>query len=60
LVTIVATTIAGLGFVGLRVATGSIWLPVVVHAVLNMTMASFSRLACRGIPVQPAGYSPPD
>jgi membrane protease YdiL (CAAX protease family) len=60
LVTIVATTIAGLGFVGLRVATGSIRLPVVVHAVLNMTMASFSRLACRGIPVQPAGYSPPD
>jgi membrane protease YdiL (CAAX protease family) len=45
LVTIAVTTLAGLGFVALRMATGSIWVPVVVHALLNITMALFARVA---------------
>ena len=45
LLTIALTTLAGFGFVALRIATGSIWVPVVVHALLNITMALFARLA---------------
>lgn len=44
-VTVVATTVAGAFFVWLRVATGSIWAPVAVHATINMTMALFARAA---------------
>ena len=44
-VTVVATTAAGAFLVWLRVETGSIWAPVAVHAAVNMTMASFVRLA---------------
>jgi membrane protease YdiL (CAAX protease family) len=44
-VTVVATTLAGAFFVWLRVSTGSIWAPVAVHAVINMTMALFARAA---------------
>ncbi|CAN5810589.1 CPBP family intramembrane metalloprotease [soil metagenome] len=43
--TIAVTTLAGFGFVALRIATGSIWVPVVVHALLNITMALFARAA---------------
>ncbi len=46
-VTVVATTVAGAGLVWLRMDTGSIWVPVVVHSVLNMTMAVFARGASR-------------
>lgn len=45
LLTIALTTLAGLGFVALRIETGSIWVPVVVHALINITMALFARLA---------------
>ncbi len=45
LVTIAVTTLAGFGFVALRMTTGSIWVPVVVHALLNITMALFARAA---------------
>lgn len=45
LATIALTTLAGFGFVALRMATGSIWVPVVVHALLNITMALFARAA---------------
>jgi len=45
MITIIATTIAGAGLVWLRIETGSIWIPVAVHAGLNMTMATFSWLA---------------
>lgn len=45
LLTIALTTMAGFGFVALRIATGSIWVPVVVHALLNITMAVFARIA---------------
>lgn len=45
LATIAVTTLAGLGFVALRITTGSIWVPVVVHALLNITMALFARAA---------------
>lgn len=44
-VTIVATTVAGAGLVWLRMATGSIWAGVAVHAAINMTMAVFARKA---------------
>lgn len=45
LATIAVTTLAGFGFVALRITTGSIWVPVVVHALLNITMALFARTA---------------
>lgn len=45
LLTIAFTTLAGFGFVFLRITTGSIWVPVVVHAFLNITMAVFARIA---------------
>lgn len=45
MLTIVFTTLAGFGFVALRITTGSIWAPVVVHALLNITMALFARMA---------------
>lgn len=49
LVTVIATTIGGAGLVWLRMQTGSIWVPVVVHAGLNMTLAIFARLAGRRV-----------
>lgn len=48
-VTVVATTVAGAGLVWLRMETGSIWAPVAVHALLNMTMAIYARLAAKRI-----------
>jgi membrane protease YdiL (CAAX protease family) len=45
LITVIATTIAGAGLVWLRIETGSIWVPVAVHAGINMTMAVFARVA---------------
>ena len=48
LITVIATTIAGAGLVWLRIETGSIWVPVAVHAGINMTMAVFARLAGNG------------
>lgn len=42
-ITVLATTLAGAFFVWLRIMTGSIWVPVVVHAGINMTMAAFAR-----------------
>ena len=45
--TVVATTAAGAFLVWLRVETGSIWVPVAVHAGVNMTLAIFARLATR-------------
>jgi membrane protease YdiL (CAAX protease family) len=50
LVTVIATTIAGAGLVWLRIETGSIWVPVAVHAGINMTMAVFAWLAGRPAP----------
>jgi membrane protease YdiL (CAAX protease family) len=46
-ITVVATTAAGAFLVWLRVETGSIWVPVAVHAGVNMTLAIFARLATR-------------
>lgn len=45
--TVVATTFAGLFLVWLRIETGSIWAPVAVHATVNMTMATMARRAGR-------------
>ncbi len=45
LITVIATTIVGAGLVWLRIESGSIWIPVAVHAGLNMTMAVFARMA---------------
>lgn len=45
--TIVATSVAGLFLVWLRLETGSIWASVAVHAAINMTMAVFARFATR-------------
>lgn len=47
LTTVIATTIAGAALVWLRMETGSIWVPVVVHAGMNMTLAVFARLAAK-------------
>jgi len=47
LITVVATTVAGLFLVWLRIETGSIWASVAVHAGINMTMALFARYAGR-------------
>lgn len=44
-VTVVAMTVAGAFLVWLRIKTGSIWAPVAVHAVANITMALFARHA---------------
>jgi membrane protease YdiL (CAAX protease family) len=44
-ITVVATTAAGAFLVWLRIETGSIWVPVAVHAGVNMTLATFARLA---------------
>lgn len=44
-VTVVATTAAGALLVWLRIETGSIWVPLAVHAGVNMTLATFARLA---------------
>lgn len=52
--TVVATTVAGAGLVWLRIETGSIWVPVAVHSVLNMTMALFARIAARRTHLRPA------
>ena len=51
-ITVVATTVAGAALVWLRVETGSIWVPVAVHAGVNMTMAVFARAAARRRPAQ--------
>lgn len=53
-VTVVATTIAGVFLVWLRIETGSIWAPVAVHASVNMTMALFARAAGRRLLTTPA------
>ena len=45
LITVMATTAAGAFLVWLRLETGSIWVPVAVHAGVNMTLATFARLA---------------
>jgi membrane protease YdiL (CAAX protease family) len=47
LATIVATSVAGLFLIWLRLETGSIWASVAVHAAINMTMAVFARFASR-------------
>jgi uncharacterized protein len=44
-ITVIATTAAGAFLVWLRIETGSIWVPVAVHAGVNMTLATFARLA---------------
>jgi CAAX protease family protein len=46
-ITVAATTAAGAFLVWLRIETGSIWVPVAVHAGVNMTLAAFARLATR-------------
>jgi membrane protease YdiL (CAAX protease family) len=46
-VTVLATTLAGVFLVWLRIETGSIWAPAAVHASVNMTMALFARAAAR-------------
>jgi membrane protease YdiL (CAAX protease family) len=46
-VTVLATTAAGAFLVWLRIESGSIWVPVAVHAGVNMTLAIFARLAAR-------------
>ncbi len=46
-ITVLLTSIAGAGLVWLRMETGSIWVPVAVHAAVNMTMAVYARLAAR-------------
>lgn len=43
--TVLVTSLGGAGLVWLRMETGSIWAPVVVHAGVNMTMFVFARLA---------------
>jgi len=43
--TVVATAVAGFALVWLRIATGSIWAPVAVHAAVNMTMAAVARIS---------------
>ena len=45
--TVLVTAVAGAGLVWLRMETGSIWVPFVVHAGVNMTMAMFARMAAR-------------
>lgn len=49
--TVMATTVVGAFLVWLRIETASIWAPVAVHAAINMTMATFVRLAARRSPV---------
>jgi membrane protease YdiL (CAAX protease family) len=46
-ITVLATSLAGAALVWLRMETGSIWVPVAVHAGVNMTMAVYARLAAR-------------
>ena len=46
-ITVLATSLAGAALVWLRMETGSIWVPVAVHAGINMTMAVYARLAAR-------------
>ena len=50
-VIVVATTVAGAFLVWLRIETGSIWAPVAVHAVVNMTLAGTAWLAGKRSPV---------
>jgi membrane protease YdiL (CAAX protease family) len=45
--TVIATTVAGLFLVWLRVETGSIWASVAVHAAVNMSVAVLARSASR-------------
>jgi membrane protease YdiL (CAAX protease family) len=44
-ITVLATSLAGAALVWLRMETGSIWVPVAVHAGINMTMAVYARIA---------------
>lgn len=53
-ITVVAMTAAGAFLVWLRIETGSIWAPVAVHAAINMTMASFARIAAQRRPATTA------
>ena len=46
-ITVLATSVAGVALVWLRMETGSIWAPVAVHAGVNMTMAVYARLGAR-------------
>ncbi len=46
-ITVLATSLAGAALVWLRMETGSIWVPVAVHAGINMTLAVYARLAAR-------------
>ncbi|MEE8376083.1 MAG: CPBP family intramembrane glutamic endopeptidase, partial [Acidimicrobiia bacterium] len=46
-ITVLVTSLAGAGLVWLRMETGSIWVPVAVHAGVNMTMAVYARMAAR-------------
>lgn len=50
MITVIATSLAGAFLVWLRIETGSIWVPVAVHAGVNMTLAVFARLATVGYP----------
>ncbi len=50
MITVIATSLAGAFLVWLRIETGSIWVPVAVHAGVNMTLAVFARLASGGYP----------
>jgi len=53
-ITVVATTAAGAFLVWLRIETGSIWVPIAVHAGVNMTLATFARLATASPAARPA------
>lgn len=46
-ITVLITGLAGAALVWLRMETGSIWVPFVIHAAINMTMAVFARRAAR-------------
>jgi len=56
LLTIVATTAAGLFLGWLRMETGSIWASFAVHASVNMTLAVFARIATA--PSNPSSMMP--
>ncbi|MGH3650797.1 MAG: lysostaphin resistance A-like protein, partial [Acidimicrobiia bacterium] len=46
-ITVLATTVAGMFLIWLRMETGSIWAPVAFHAATNMTLTAFARRASR-------------
>lgn len=47
LMTVLATTLAGLGFGWLRLATGGIWAPFIAHCVINLVGAIGARIGSR-------------